>query len=149
VTTTKTRKTRKVPLVRELAEALVEHRGRLLAEQHPGLVAGWVFSTRHGELFAGSVLLDVVRRSLARAKIAKRLTVHGLRRTFNNLARQVTTGGVVRSIVGHSTAAMTEHYSHIGAAEKLAVGAEIVRLVKNGGSSGGSKSGEDGDGADP
>ena len=77
--------------------------------------------------------------------ITKRVTTHGLRRTFNNLSRQVAGEIVTRSITGHVTAAMTEHYSHVGSEEKLAAAGSIVRMVmgtdtegKSGGSSGGS-----------
>lgn len=52
-------------------------------------------------------------------------TPHGLRRTFNNLARKVASAQVVKSITGHATDAMLEHYSLIGVEEK----AEVVHLV--------------------
>jgi hypothetical protein len=54
---------------------------------------------------------------------------HGLRRTFNNLSRQVAGEIVTRSITGHVTQAMTEHYSHVAGTEKLASAGQIVRLV--------------------
>ncbi len=64
---------------------------------------------------------------------------HGLRRSFNNLARQVAGGIIVRSIVGHADEAMTEHYSHVGGAEKLAAVEGMVKLIPglNGESGGG------------
>ena len=57
------------------------------------------------------------------------MSVHGLRRTFNNLARQVAGDIVTRSITGHATAAMTEHYSHVDAREKLAAASKILLLL--------------------
>ena len=51
---------------------------------------------------------------------------------------------VTRSITGHVTQAMTEHYSHVGRDEKLAAAGSVVRLVfaakmaASGGSGGGS-----------
>ena len=74
-------------------------------------------------------------------------TVHRpwLPRTFNNIARQVAGEIVTRSITGHVTQAMTEHYSHVGREEKLAAAGSVVRLVfaakmgTSGGSSGGSQ----------
>src|SRR5262245_9700651 len=68
-------------------------------------------------------------RALKMAEIKAPFTVHGLRRTFNNLARQVTSCEVVRSITGHVTNAMTEHYSHIAIAEKRAAVARVLRLL--------------------
>jgi hypothetical protein len=44
----------------------------------------------------------------------------------------VTTGEVVRAITGHVTAAMTEHYSHVGASEKRTAAERILRLVRGG-----------------
>ncbi|MGD0837004.1 MAG: hypothetical protein ABSB49_10230 [Polyangia bacterium] len=36
---------------------------------------------------------------------------------------------MTRSITGHVTQSMTEHYSHVGGEEKLAAAGQIVRLV--------------------
>jgi integrase len=69
------------------------------------------------------------QRALKGCGITKRVSVHGLRRTFNNLARQVAGDIVTRSITGHVTASMTEHYSHVGADEKLRAASSIVRLL--------------------
>ena len=61
-----------------------------------------------------------------------------------HLARQVAGEIVTRSITGHVTQAMTEHYSHVGRREKLAAAGSVVRLVfagrnpPSGGSGGGS-----------
>lgn len=52
-----------------------------------------------------------------------------MRRTFNNLARQVAGDIVTRSITGHVTEAMTEHYSHVGAGEKMQAASKIVLLL--------------------
>lgn len=57
------------------------------------------------------------------------MTTHGLRRTFNNLSRQVAGEIVTRSITGHVTQEMTEHYSHVDRSEKLAAVGKVVRLV--------------------
>jgi integrase len=70
-----------------------------------------------------------LRRALARAGITKRVTVHGLRRTFNNLSRQVAGAIVTRAITGHVTEEMTEHYSHVDRAEKLRAADQVVALV--------------------
>jgi hypothetical protein len=64
-----------------------------------------------------------------RVGIKRRFTVHGFRRTFNNIARQVAGEIVTRSITGHVTQTMTEHYSHVGREEKLAAAGSVVRLV--------------------
>ena len=58
-----------------------------------------------------------------------RVTTHGLRRTFNNEVRREAGEIVARSITGHVTQAMTEHYSHVDRAEKLAAVSSIARRM--------------------
>ncbi|NOY93761.1 MAG: tyrosine-type recombinase/integrase [Deltaproteobacteria bacterium] len=65
--------------------------------------------------------------------IERRHTTHGFRRTFNNLARQVTTGEVVRAMTGHVTEAMTEHYSHVEASEKKAAVESVIAAIEKAG----------------
>ena len=67
--------------------------------------------------------------ALEAAGLEGHLTTHGLRRTFNDLMRQVSSGEVVRSIMGHVTERMTEHYSHVRSDEKADAVARILRLV--------------------
>jgi len=129
VSTTKTGVVRSVPLVSELAATLREHRARLVAQQHRGLTEGWVFSDEGGGLLRKNYLRRPLERVVKRVGITGRFTVHGFRRTFNNLARQVAGEIVTRSITGHVTQAMTEHYSHVGREEKLAAAGSVVRLV--------------------
>jgi integrase len=129
VSTTKTGTTRTVPLVGELADTLRKHRTRLLVRQVEGLGEGWVFPGPRGGLLPPNALRFPLKRALKGCGITKRVSVHGLRRTFNNLARQVAGDIVTRSITGHVTASMTEHYSHVGADEKLRAASNIVRLL--------------------
>jgi len=70
-----------------------------------------------------------LRRALRRVGISKRVSVHGLRRTFNNLSRQVAGNIVTRAITGHVTEEMTEHYSHVDRAEKLRAADQVVALA--------------------
>lgn len=120
---------REVPLLPEVALELRGHRQRLLAAQNEGLGAGWVFPTRAGGLHKGSPLRRVIDRATARAGIGTRITAHGLRRTFNDLARRVTDRQVLQAITGHATDAMTDHYSVVRAAEKKQASAAVLRLA--------------------
>jgi integrase len=97
----------------------------MIAAKAPGLSDGWVFPTSVGTLMMHSTLQKPLKAALAEAGIKKRFTIHGFRRTFNNLLRQATSGEVVRSMTGHVTERMTEHYSHVDADEKRAA----VRLA--------------------
>jgi len=89
--------------------------------------SGLVFPTRRGTAHRGTPLRAVLDKACKAAGVP-RVTTHGLRRTFNNLARQVTTGEVLRAITGHATSAMTAHYSLIGRDEK-AEASKAMRLL--------------------
>jgi len=120
---TKTGNVRTVPLTAELAEVL---RDRCRTARG---AAGWVFANGDGGLLGPCALRFPLQRALARAGITKRVTVHGLRRTFNNLSRQVAGNIVTRAITGHVTEEMTEHYSHVDRAEKLRAADQVVALT--------------------
>lgn len=107
---------RTVPLLPELAEILGEGKRGLL------------FPTRKGTMHRGSPLRRVLTEACAAAGIP-RITAHGLRRTFNNLSRQVADRQVVKAIMGHATDAMHEHYSEVGLDEKLAAQAAVKEMV--------------------
>jgi integrase len=65
-----------------------------------------------------------------KSKITERCTVHGLRRTFNDLSRRAGVDAIVtRSLTGHVTEKMREHYSTIGLDEKRAAVVNVHRLV--------------------
>lgn len=146
VRTPKTRKSlRAVPLGPQLATALDAHRRSMVREQHAGLRAGWVFPNRAGGLHKGQPLQKAFGRALVAAfpvplplgspanakptEATVKLTPHGLRRTFNNLARQVADREVVKAITGHVTDEMFAHYSLVDAKEKRAAQAAVLRMV--------------------
>ena len=98
---TKTGSSRTLPLLPELLEVLRDHRRALVLAQHPGLDDGWVFPGRGGKLLHNTTLRSPMQRCLRAANIGHRFSVHGFRRTFNNLLRQVTHDKVVlRSMTG-------------------------------------------------
>ena len=129
VDTTKTGVVRSVPLSAELLDVLKAHRLALFRDQHPGLSEGWMFPADKGGLMHNTAPRRALAKCLRAAGITARFTIHGFRRTFNNLIRQVTAGEVVRAMTGHSTVAMTEHYSHVGGDEKRAAITSLVRLI--------------------
>jgi integrase len=147
---------RRVPLPPELAGILTKHRRELVARQAVGLDEGWVFPSSRGRRATDPggkpTLPSVVRNALLRTieklvkaaneKAAKEglppsesplphFTVHGLRRTMNNLLRQtVQDKTVVRAVMGHVTDKMTEHYSHVAHDEKASGVSKVVNLVR-------------------
>ncbi len=89
---------------------------------------GLVFPTKKGTLHKGTPLKKVLDKACPRAGVP-RVTAHGLRRTFNNLARRDTSALVLKSITGHTTDAMMEHYSMVGTDEKTVVSASVARSI--------------------
>jgi integrase len=116
--TTKTDRDRSVPVLPEVAELWG------LRKQ-----SGLVFPTRKGKLHRGYPLIKVLATACKTAKV-ERVTVHGLRRTFNNLARQLTSREVLKSITGHLTDTMVEHYSFVGSDEKTKAARAVAGVLK-------------------
>lgn len=121
IESTKTGRERAVPLL-PLVAALLGPEGRPDALLFP--VASSRGSGRPGQPYRGSPLRRVLERATAKTGLPA-LTPHGLRRSFNDLARRLTTGEVLRSITGHATEAMTEHYSVVDAGERREVSAAV------------------------
>jgi integrase len=70
------------------------------------------------------------RACLKEAKIAERFTVHGLRRTFNDLSRRAGVGAAItKSLTGHVTEKIRELYLTVGLDRKRAAVANVHRLV--------------------
>jgi integrase len=141
------KRVRVVPLPNDLAVILREHHRALIARLDEdlsptkrrglerGIAEGWVFPSDKGEpTIAPSVrkpFQDVLQALKDEGKHElPHLTVHGLRRTMNNLLRQVAQGEVVRSVTGHVTERMTEHYSHVSRDEKDVAFAKVISIVR-------------------
>lgn len=137
---TKTGEEREVAMPPELASALRDHRRGLVENQAPGVDKGWCFpSPKAGELLWSSALRKPLLRSLEAAGVARRVTLHGLRRTFTNLVSQnpAVRPEVVRSLTGHKLEEMRQHYTFAEREEKRAAVAGLVALLGEGGGPGG------------
>ncbi len=128
----KKRAPKMIPIEKEILEVIRWHRQRMLAEQHPGLAEGWMFPSSVGKLFLGTCSLSKAwKRSLKTAGISERFTVHGLRRTFNDVARRAKVDPlVIKAITGHVTEDMREHYSTVDLDEKRQAVAAFGRRVR-------------------
>jgi len=129
VGTTKTGKVRDVPLPPPLQAVLKQHRRRLVRNQAPGLSEGLVFPSRVGTYRRNASLRKPLERALQAAGISDRFTLHGFRRTWNNLLRQVASGAITRSMIGHETEEMFLHYSHIERDDKHSAVERALALV--------------------
>ncbi len=68
---------------------------------------------RVGTHHRNTSLRKPLERALKAAGIRDRFTLHGFRRTWNNILRQVASGAITRSMIGHETEEMFLHSSHI------------------------------------
>ena len=90
-----------------------------------------LFPSTTGGFRSRTVLVKPFRALCEALGITKRFTARGMRRTFNDLARVAGLAGLVtRSISGHRTEAMQEHYSTVAADEQRAA---LVKIVTSAG----------------
>lgn len=119
LTEPKTERSRRlIPLPDTLVAVLRQRWERMKDAKHPGLRRGLVFPTLTGGLHKGTPLNRVLRQACKVSGITIRFTPHGLRRTWNDIARRVADGVVVRSMLGHASEAMTDHYSFVALRER-------------------------------
>jgi integrase len=101
---------------------------------------GWMFPSRTGGLRCPSSLHGSWIACLEAAGVAERFTVHGLRRTFVDLARRARIdSAVTRSLTGHVTEKMRVHYSSVGIDEQRSAVAAVSALIQPSGDRGGDR----------
>ncbi len=114
LTDTKTHAPREVYLPQQVADALQAHRIKLIANRHRGVHSGLVFPSNTGGLRNPASLRKPLARATDEAGIEQHVSPQVLRRTFNTLMlSQGVDHIILRSLMGHSTEAMTEHYAGV------------------------------------
>lgn len=94
---------------------------------HPGAL---LFANREGCWLAHSTMDKALKRAVAAAG-RKDLTLHDLRHTGATLAGRVgATGAELQARLGHSTAAMTNHYQHAAAERDAEIARRLSKLAK-------------------
>lgn len=126
--TTKTGFRQRIGLPKELMEVLRAHVDEL--EPGPQLESELLFPSDEGGFRAPSTL-DKPFRAVSKAiGLKKRFTPRGLRRTFQDMARAAEVNDIVtRSISGHRTEEMQEHYSTPLEREQRAGLAKVIDLA--------------------
>lgn len=130
---TKTKRTRTVPLPQELADVLAAHKKELEARKAVNHEL-WVFPSTVGKpvvhASARNALLRVLKKIETEKLDVPNFSVHGLRRTLNDLLRQHASRETAKAIIGHTTDAMHAHYSTVRVAEKLEGVSNVLQLVR-------------------
>lgn len=129
VPSTKTGRMRRVGVSAPLLRVLEEQRAWLEADEVPGRESGLMFPSSKGTPLANSRFSEAMRDACRGAGIAQRFTTHGLRRSMTDALRLAGVDpAVAKSMIGHSTDRMREHYSTVSRDEVRAA-AEAVALL--------------------
>lgn len=127
---------KEIPILPELAHVLLEHGRRNGKLGYPVGLDDWVFPSRNGTLKQPSSLVNAIKRTAKAIGLEKRITPHMMRYLFNDVLRMAGVDKVTRkSLTGHVTDEMTEHYSSVQLDEKrvaMEAAAEMLRHGKVG-----------------
>jgi integrase len=120
------------PLLPEVHEALKEHWATFTPIQE---ASGLMFPSREGAHHSRSVLVKPFEDILLKARITKRFTPHGCRRTGAKLYGKTAGTRVAMDIAGHLTDEMHRHYTPMLPEEKQAAARSVFSglRVLNGG----------------
>ena len=128
--TTKTNLLQKIGLPEDLMAILKWHSDRLDGAIGPMRDSELLFPSETGEFRAASCLdrpFDAVCTALG---LKKEITARAMRRTFNDLCRKALVESVVtRSISGHATEQMKQHYETVNVEEKRQSLAKVISLA--------------------
>ena len=125
---TKTRRYQRLALPDELMEIFRWHVDRL--PDGPMQDSELLFPSETGGFRAASCLDKPFADVACAAKLGKRLTPRGMRRTFQDLAREAQVADVVtRAVSGHATGTMQMHYSSVSGDEMKRSLARVVSLA--------------------
>ena len=106
--TTKSRRSRVLPMSDELLGMLLERKNNVRSGSE------FVFSDRHGQKFLAGTIQSKFKKTVRRAGLNDKLHFHSLRHSF---ASALVMSGVslyaVQKLLGHSTSKTTEIYSHL------------------------------------
>ena len=125
--TTKNKVKLKLPIPGELLEVLRWHCDRLEGKQAE---SDLLFPGRFGGLLNTNVLFKPFREAARLAGIKKHLTPRCMRRTYQDLSREANVAGIVtRSISGHLTEEMQNHYSTVTRDEQRDGLAKVISMA--------------------
>lgn len=142
---TKTDDPRRVVVVEPLAQVLNEQRRWLLESQHPALSTGLMFPARPKQAKAGrtrrevdelswfrsETVLDAPLRKVVEAAGITPISLHSLRRTYENLLRKAGVDDLVRrSMAGWRSEEAQRIYANVDPEERRAAAKALVALVR-------------------
>lgn len=125
---TKTKRSQRVSVPPEVMEILKWHQDRL--PEGKMQESDLLFPDENGELLDRGCLTGPFEEVSKELGLTKKITPRAMRRTFQDLARAANVNDLVtRSISGHATEAMQQHYSTVQQDEMRAGLAKVVSLA--------------------
>jgi integrase len=126
------RKIKRLPLRPEVAQVLRAHQREQLRRQPKGIDSGLVFvgGKGTGKPVSNSGFNYALKKAAKRAGLDIEPTTHWFRHTLNALMKdEKVSASVTKSITGHLSDQMYEHYGDVTLDQKHAAVAEVVRKV--------------------
>ena len=120
-----------LPLHPDVLEAIRAEQERLRVEENPGLEEGILFPGKTGQYRVPASVYKGFKTVSEAMGLSWVVTPHDLRRSCQNLLRRASVSQVVQqAVLGHSSDAMTQHYSHVGMDEKRQGVDGVVDILK-------------------
>lgn len=127
----KNEKAKSLPLDADVLQAIREHQALMEIRSNPGRRQGIIFPNAKGGYRLPSSVSKGWRTVSETMGLDWVVTPHDLRRSYQNLLRQANVNQIVQqAMMGHSSDAMTEHYSHVDMEEKRAAQSKVVDFLK-------------------
>jgi integrase len=132
--TTKTKLRQRISVPDEVMQMLRWHVDTQLTTPEQQQASDLLFPARDGGYLNEHCLRQPFAKVSSLIGLEMHFTPRGLRRTFNDLARAANVEALVtKSISGHQTDRMREHYSTVQPLEQRRSIGAVLRLVKAGG----------------
>jgi integrase len=130
---TKGKRTRKVPAPRDLCELLLKEAASNPHEDNT--MVFWSKTSDRNPISSNHILKHFYKAMDAIGikepeRIERNLDFHSLRHTFNSTLRGRINDNVLRSVVGHESAAMTDRYTHGTDEDLLSVGNTVISVFQ-------------------
>ncbi len=120
-----------LPLHQEVLEAIKAEQERLRVEENSGLEQGILFPGKTGQYRVPASVYKGFKTVSEAMGLSWVVTPHDLRRSCQNLLRRASVSMVVQqALMGHSSVAMTQHYSHVDMDEKRQGVDGVVSLLE-------------------
>ena len=109
-----------------LSEKLLELLRKYVAEYRPKV---WLFEGQFGEQYSSRSVQQVLKQSMAKARVTKAASVHTLRHSFaTHLLEDGTDIRFIQELLGHASVKTTQIYTHVTDVKKRKIKSPLDKL---------------------